>query len=256
MKKYVYSMAEGKGHHVIEAIANSHKDIRLVKTTDGLYKDGDAIIWGFLHGCYELIQEAIKTEHTFYYIDHAYFLRGHDRDIQRYKITKNKFQANIIKDRLDDRWRELGLKIKPWKKPGRDIIVISDPQIEQLHNQVGWLNNTLKILEKNTNRSIIVRDRPSKENPQPSFNEVLQTAFAVVAFSSNAAVEAVLEGIPVFVDNCSAAAPVGLTDFSKIENPIRPKRQPWLNHLSYSQFTLEEIRNGYAWPILLEDINE
>jgi hypothetical protein len=59
-------------------------------------------------------------------------------------------------------------------------------------------------------------------------------------------VEAVLAGVPVFTTNLSAAAPVGLTDLTQIEQPIRPDREPWCHHLAYGQFTHEELRNGTA----------
>ena len=62
--------------------------------------------------------------------------------------------------------------------------------------------------------------------------------------SSNVAVEAVIAGVPVFVANSSACEPVGMTDFSRIESPIYPNREPWLAHLAYSQFSYEEIESG------------
>jgi hypothetical protein len=54
----------------------------------------------------------------------------------------------------------------------------------------------------------------------------------------------------VFVAPTSAAAPIGQTDFGLIETPRYPKRDGWLAHLAYSQFTLEEFRNGQAWKIM------
>jgi hypothetical protein len=78
--------------------------------------------------------------------------------------------------------------------------------------------------------------------------------FALVTFQSNAAVESVFQGIPVFVlaPTC-AAAPVGLTDLSKIETPYYPDRdklQAWGNHLAYGQFHISEIKNGKAKQLL------
>jgi len=73
-----------------------------------------------------------------------------------------------------------------------------------------------------------------------------------VTHSSNVAIEAVCLGTPVFVSPSSAAAPVGRTDLSAIEDPVYPDRQPWLAHLAYNQFSYDEILEGDAWRMLLE----
>ena len=59
-----------------------------------------------------------------------------------------------------------------------------------------------------------------------------------------AAVEAACLGIPVFCHEQGPAKPIALTDLSKIESPVRPDRTPWLNTLSYFQFTEQELRQG------------
>ena len=80
----------------------------------------------------------------------------------------------------------------------------------------------------------------------------LQSAHALVTHSSNVAIEAACLGTPIFVDPASAAAPIGLTDLSMIETPVYPDRQAWLSHLAYSQFSMDEIRDGSAWRLLRE----
>jgi hypothetical protein len=55
----------------------------------------------------------------------------------------------------------------------------------------------------------------------------------------------------VFKSN--AATVVANTSLSQIENlnfPTQDEREAWLRHLSYSQFTFEEMSNGTAWSIL------
>jgi hypothetical protein len=56
----------------------------------------------------------------------------------------------------------------------------------------------------------------------------------------------------VFVAPSSAAAPIGRTDLAEIEQPIYPDRAPWLAHLAYNQFSLEEMESGAAWRMLRE----
>jgi hypothetical protein len=60
----------------------------------------------------------------------------------------------------------------------------------------------------------------------------------------------VILGCPVFVHPDSAAALVGQTDLKKIETPIYPDRQPWLNAISYSQFDERELIDGTVWRLI------
>ena len=80
--------------------------------------------------------------------------------------------------------------------------------------------------------------------------DALETAHALVTHSSNVAIEAAVMGTPVFVSPSSAAAPVGLTDLSRIEAPVRPERWAWLAHLAYSQFSYQEMQSGAVWDLL------
>jgi len=78
----------------------------------------------------------------------------------------------------------------------------------------------------------------------------LRGAHALVTHGSNAAVEAVFMGCPVFVDPCSAAALVGKTNLDEIEEPIYPDRTAWLHSLSYSQFSEKELVDGTLWRLI------
>ena len=41
-----------------------------------------------------------------------------------------------------------------------------------------------------------------------------------------------------------------LSDIEKLKPAYQDDKQAWLNHLSYSQFTREEMKSGYAWEII------
>ena len=77
--------------------------------------------------------------------------------------------------------------------------------------------------------------------------EEVQSAYAVVSHNSAVVVDAVVNGVPVFCDKMNMGVPIGLTDFSKIEQPIKPARINWIYSLLANQFTMSEIRNGTAW---------
>ncbi len=75
-----------------------------------------------------------------------------------------------------------------------------------------------------------------------------------VVYNSVVSVQALIQGIPVFTDtNICAALPLAEKNFSNIEEPLLPdNREQFLNSLAYSQFTIEEIRSGYAYKTIMD----
>jgi len=168
-----------------------------------------------------------------------------------YRWTLNHFQMQTIRDVPDDRWKYLKLEEhgfpRPWRKTG-DRIVIADtgPDYWNLHADLDWSRRTAENLRKITNRPVFIRDKESKH----PLEKELADAHCLITHGSIAAVEAVVMGVPVFVSPDSAAAPMGLIDFSKIEAPVYPERQAWLNSLSYSQYNEAELCNGTLWKLI------
>lgn len=183
--------------------------------------------------------------------------RGADGGYYRWHL--NCFQMKEIRDLPDDRWRALIpgngidpriIQVKPWvmQKANAPIIFADAGGTDyvDLHTDRDWTSRTVAELRKHTKREIILRDKECKI----PLDKQLEKAHALVTHGSIAAVEAVIMGCPVFVDSDSAAALVGLTDFSRIETPIYPERQKWLNSLAYSQFSEAELVDGTLWRLL------
>ena len=74
--------------------------------------------------------------------------------------------------------------------------------------------------------------------------------------SSNPAMEAVINGIPVFVSENSLCYDVGNHSLSNINNPVMPDRQEWTNKLSYTEWFPEEITQGLPWKKIRKRILE
>lgn len=174
-----------------------------------------------------------------------------------YRWTINRYQMNVIRDVPDDRWRQLipgnkvdprPLEVLPWQKDGRHIVVAMPSRTYSLSHDGAdtWADETLRHLALVTTRQIVVRDKETKRPLQDD----LAGAHCLVTHGSMAAVEAVILGCPVFVHSDSAAALVGLTDLSKIESPIYPERQPWLNSLAYSQYSEAELVDGTLFRLI------
>lgn len=208
------------------------------------------VVWGVLRDSDRILAQAKAQSLYFFYIDHAYFDRGHGKS---YRITRNRYEAGAIRKCPADRLEQLGIEVEPWRKSGREIIVCPPTDyFIAAHGCADWLDSTLGALRSATDRPITIREKPQPGEAAVPLKKALKTAHALVTHSSNVAIEAACLGIPVFVSPASAAAPVGQTDLLKIETPVYPDRQPWLAHLAYNQFSLDEIRTGEAWRLLLE----
>jgi hypothetical protein len=201
------------------------------------------------------IEDWGKRGRKWIYWDRGYLRRiyatwlpqGFDGGYYRWHI--NRPQMGEIYDVPDDRWKALKLddQIKPWNKNGKHIVVADTlPDYWNLFSRPTWTADIVATLKRHTDRPIVIRDKESK---RPLADE-LKDAHCLVAHGSIAAVESVVFGCPVFVDRLSAAAIVGETDFSRIEEPVYPERQPWLNSLAYCQFNEKELIDGTVWRLI------
>lgn len=213
-------------------------------------------VFGILRGTGNLIKECQRINHTYYYFDHAYTFKEQRHGINPilndriYRLTKNGMMLTYI-DKLNDIDKKRIVKfkkhiqIKPWTKKGNYVLVISPSEHANLwYNFTNWETNTVNKLKQHTQKEIRIR----RKNSKTSFIEELKNAWAVVTLQSTASVDAILNGIPSFCDNVSCAVPVSHTDLSLIETPLySDRREEWIDSLLANQYTMNEIKNGFAW---------
>lgn len=183
---------------------------------------------------------SIKDGHDFYYGDHAYFGRG-----VFWRVTKNAFQHDG-RGRPDyDRLRPFYESAKPWRKSGSHILVCTQTQAYYERFGMGsWLADTVRCLKLHTDRPIVVRPK----NSIRPFMQDLENAHALVCCTSNTAVQALMEGIPVITTHQCAASRMGLCDVALVEKPFYPDdRMEWAAALAANQWTLDEIAAGQCW---------
>ena len=228
--------------------------------------------WGFMRNTISIYKQAIERNIDFYFGDHPYFFhhkhsksRIPDRRNRYYRIVLNDFLLSSIKDTDETRYKEFvkiqpeELKIHPWKKTGSKILFLAPS-----HHMCNFLNidkdelvnKTIEEIKKYTDREIVIREKKIKHQyNSKTLEEDLQDTWATVSFQSNAAIKSVRLGIPSFTifNKHSAAAPVSLQDFSKIETPYYPEnRYEWLCSLCNNQFTEREIERGVAFRSINE----
>ena len=183
--------------------------------------------------------ECVKKAEEFWYIDHGYFHRTkHPPDCDGYyRVGHNTLWSSGEGDYTWDRFNSFKIELKPWRKDGSHIIVVPPSRYMcTFLNRVWWLEKTQRELSKYTKRKIIVSTKDGVK-----LRDCLPGAWALVTDHSNAAVDAVIHGVPVIVTHPDRR----IGSLEEIENP--PKSRGFLKNLANRQWTLEEMRSGMAW---------
>ena len=169
-------------------------------------------------------------------------------------------------DSPSDRFEMLNIEFNnshDWRRTDKILIIGQYPNDAQLYKKIifqEWLDNTYNTLIKYTDKSIYFRPHPWWENtlvcPEGckltdssiDINQELKNYYAVITYNSNTATECVINSIPVFsFDRYSMAYDLSYHDLSQIENLNDyndQDRLQWLYNLAYSQWTLDEMKQG------------
>ncbi|RWN33441.1 hypothetical protein [Mesorhizobium sp.] len=197
-----------------------------------------------------------KTGRQWIYWDRGYARRVFATDLPTgdnggyYRWHVGSFQMQAVRDVSGDRWSALKTEVSPWARTGRHIVVAEPSETyERFHGIEGWTRQTVKRLNELTDRPLKIRNKEMQRFGR-KLHEDLKGAHCLVTHGSNAAVEAVIMGCPVFVHQDSAAALVGRCDLGRIDEPYYPDRQPWLNSLACCQFSERELVDGTLWKMI------
>jgi hypothetical protein len=234
----VYATTHSHSKFVCAAFAAGH-DARIVSTAHLM--PGSAMVYGILRGCGDIIKECEWLGRDYYHVDHGYTGRGYYDGY--FRISRNALQATgrWTDPPKRDRWDKLAKTFDPWRKEGETVVIC--PISDYLGRFLGidpekWTDSVVRELSHYTDRPVIVKPKGG----EPLF-KVLEDAWCLVTHSSNAAVDAILRGVPSITLGRSIANPVSWS-FEHIEAPIWPEREEWCWNMAYQQFTLEEFRRG------------
>jgi len=192
-------------------------------------------------------------------------------------------KADFANQTFDDkRWPLFKHTLKPWNSTG-DIIVIcgqhdASEQWKGLPKMEVWIKQQIEEIRKYTTRPILVRPHPRNEinfsdkdfvnvkvrKPKrdymtyddTDFRAALERTWAVVNYSSNPAMEAVIKGVPVFVSEASLCHAVGNTNLGDINTPAQPNRIEWAHKLAYTEWFKDEIEQGLPWARIKNRLEE
>ena len=172
--------------------------------------------------------------------------------------------------------QNLNIHLKPWRTQGNHVLLC-------LQRDGGWSMGGVEVLDwamkiilqlrRYTNRPIRIRAHPGDKRakkycdrliklcigrrllnvelsaPDTSLEHDLKNCWAVVNHNSSPTVGAAIEGIPVFVTDPerSQVREIAETRLDKIETPMTPDRDAWIQRLSQFHWSHQELQDGTAW---------
>lgn len=251
----------------------------------GFPKGIDAIaVFGILRGTGKALLEAKNKNIDSFYFDHAYFDSGY-KENHWVRLCKNLHTMNYLKNVTPKRWFQNfneKYKIKPWlhnfDKKKNILIIPPTSAISWYFSCHNWLDQTLTFLKQRLNKDIFsnIRIRVKPKEPivdingnflglketnvvnQVQLQDDLDDARLVIAFNSQVALEATIQGIPIIVNEHNACNSISFS-FDNIKDNLKnevflkePKRTKLFNWLACNQFNLSELENGYAWNEIIK----
>ncbi len=175
-------------------------------------------------------------------------------------------------DRLDLIREEFHLS-KPHKGASNIVIAGSSTRYHVFHGLPEpdvYAAQLVEDLKRFTDKPVIYRPKPKSKGVGPvegagfDHNPVvrrayLTEAYAVMTHGSNAAVDAVLAGVPVFVLGDHPASHMGKRWPNEIMSPkfIRhDEREVWLRNLAYCQWGFDEMKTRAFWDYFEPTLHE
>ena len=231
--------------------------------------------WGLAGKNIPYIKGCIERNEEWWYVDNGYLTQQitrypepkiHDYDKTYFRIVKGSLHTQKGKTGSVERLSKLeqqgiDVKFKGWTDNTDHILLCpSSPTVTQFVNDISqeeWVESVKSELRQHTDRPIKFRNKPRPGNEwwNTNIKDDLKGAHCLITNMSLAAVEAVINQVPVLTHSKNVAFNVSINNLPNINKPFKPSREiidPWLNMLSHNQFTIPEIEDGTAFRILNE----
>ena len=218
------------------------------------------VIRGLGGGSRKAIQHCWETGREFYAIDTGYFGNAGSKTKLWHRVTKNALQhSGLIIDRPDDRLRKF--KYRKFKDGKKILLVPPSDKVMRLFGQPDpeiWVDTVINELKKYTDRPVEIRlkpDRSERISTMPIEAALADDVHCLVTYNSIAALESLLVGVPAIALGPNCATVLCNTSLEQVEylnTPSEEEMYALMKHLSYCQFTRDEMMNGYAWSIVNE----
>jgi hypothetical protein len=230
-----------------------------------------AIFYSLADGLRNVFED-YKRRHRAVYIDLGYWGRRKRTRWDGYHklAVNNRHPVAYFQNRKHpaDRFAQFGIPVRPWRREGRHILLAGMSEkaarAEGL-NPEAWEREAVLHLRQLTDRPIVYRPKPNwpgaklipgtvmQDGNSIPLERALSGCHAVVTHHSNVAVEALLAGVPCICPGGVASVLSG-SKMTQIESPPMPDgREQWAADLAYTQYSVEEMREGLAFRYLLDE---
>jgi hypothetical protein len=200
-----------------------------------------------------LLVTKIDKARPFWFIDSGYtnFLEPNKK---WHRLVRNHLHYGKYFDAPVDRLGNFRDFPKQWRQGG-DIIYVIEPgsfAADIFHvNLKTWKYEIEKELREYTDKKIKFREKAPKKERTNLYQELADDDYyCLICINSNAATEAIWQGVPAITLDKHITNPVTANKISDINNLYRGRIADWLCMLSYSQFTYDELTNGTAFQLL------
>jgi hypothetical protein len=233
-----------------------------------------AVFYGLAGNLKRLQREYVAAGLTTVFIDLGYWGRDEQGGVAgSHRVVVNALHATSYFQRQRhpaERFKRFRITTRPFKRCGGQVLLcgmsakaawVYDLAPEE------WERGAVDELRAGTSRLIKYRPKPSWKDARPiqgatwdrpavpDIGEVLGKSWACVTHHSNAALDALIAGVPVFCSE-GLARPLASTDLSRIETPNYPDeadRDQLLFDAAYTQYTIAEIADGTMWRYLKDE---
>jgi hypothetical protein len=232
-------------------------------------------------------QSIVKNSKCFVVVETPLLGRVVSKKNTHLRVGVNGFLNNsgkfITRDCPNDRLTEMNIMWNGWhhNKSG-DIYVLlqlpGDASLRQI-NIYSWAMFVIENVRKYSDRKIVIRTHPGhtiKDNdefykfianllimdPKVSVSlgkdtllqYDLKNAYCTITYSSGSGIDSILQGVPtIATDPGNFAWDVSsryISDINNLSMPDDSTIPQWLQNLSYSQWTVDEMLNGTVWKHL------
>ena len=230
--------------------------------------------WGLAGKNITHIKGCIERNEEWWYVDNGYLTQQitrypepkiHDYDKTYFRIVKGGLHTKNGKSGSVERLgileqQGIDVKFKGWSDGDHILLCPSSPTVTQFINDISqdeWVESVKSELRQHTDRPIKFRNKPRPGNElwNTNIKDDLNNCHCLITNMSLAAVDAVLNQVPVLTHAHNIAYKMSINNLPNINTPYKPGRkevEPWLNILSHNQFTIPEIEDGTAYRILNE----
>ena len=230
--------------------------------------------WGLAGKNITHIKGCIERNEEWWYVDNGYLTQQitrypepkiHDYDKTYFRIVKGGLHTKNGKSGSVERLgileqQGIDVKFKGWSDGDHILLCPSSPTVTQFINDISqdeWVESVKSELRQHTDRPIKFRNKPRPGNEwwNTNIKDDLINCHCLITNMSLAAVDAVLNQVPVLTHAHNIAYKMSINNLPNINTPYKPSRkevEPWLNILSHNQFTIPEIEDGTAYRILNE----